>query len=113
MPNLKPLEVGVMFWAGREPQKTIREVKSLGVRCGQLCIPGDLSLQGAALDWKAAAANEDFAITTVFCAYNGENYADSPTVQRTVGFIPPQTRAEREERTLRVSDFAAALGVPG
>lgn len=111
MPNLKPLEVGVMFWAGRDPVKTIREVKSLGVRCGQVAIPGDLSLQGAALDWKTAAINEDFTITTVFCTYNGESYTDIPTVQRTVGFIPPATRAEREERTLRVSDFAAALGV--
>ena len=36
-----------------------------------------------------------------------------PTVQRTVGFIPPATRAEREARTLAVSDFAAELGVPG
>jgi sugar phosphate isomerase/epimerase len=34
-------------------------------------------------------------------------------VQRTVGFIPPATRAEREARTLAVSDMAAQLGVPG
>ena len=52
-------------------------------------------------------------MVTLFAAYQGEDYADIPTVQRTVGFIPPATRAEREERTLAVSDMAAALGVPG
>jgi sugar phosphate isomerase/epimerase len=30
-----------------------------------------------------------------------------------VGFVPPATRAERESRTLAVSDFAAELGAPG
>ena len=112
MPDLKPLEIGVMFWAGRDPLETIREVKGLGVRCGQLGIPGDLELDGAADAWKQALEAEDFTLVTVFAAYKGEDYADIPTVQRTVGFIPHATRAEREERTYAVSDFAAALGVP-
>jgi sugar phosphate isomerase/epimerase len=62
--------------------------------------------------WKAALAEEDFAITTVFAAYEGESYADIPTVQKTVGFIPPATRATREARTRQVIDLAASLGVP-
>jgi sugar phosphate isomerase/epimerase len=49
----------------------------------------------------------------VFAAYIGEDYADISTVQRTVGFVPPDTRAERELRTLAVADFAAELGVRG
>ena len=112
MPDLKALEIGVMFWAGRDPLETIREVKGLGVRCGQLGIPGDLDLEGAAEAWKQALAAEDFTLVTVFAAYKGEDYADIPTVQKTVGFIPPATRKEREERTYEVSDFAAAVGVP-
>ncbi len=51
-------------------------------------------------------------MVTAFCAYNGESYADIPTVQQTVGFIPRQTRAEREKRTLEVSDFARDAGIP-
>jgi sugar phosphate isomerase/epimerase len=105
------MEIGVMFWAGRDPVETLREVKSLGVRCGQLGVPGDLPLKNAAPAWKAALDSEQFALVTVFAAFVGENYADAPTVQRTVGFIPPATRAEREARTLEISDFAAALGV--
>lgn len=111
MLNLRPLEIGVMFWAGRDPVETLAEVKSLGVRCGQLGIPGGLSLQGAAEAWKRALELEQFSLITVFCAFTGEDYADIPTVQDTVGFIPRATRAEREARTLEVSDFAAALGV--
>jgi sugar phosphate isomerase/epimerase len=112
MQPLKEMEIGVMFWAGRDPYETIRELKSWGMRCGQLGIPGDLPLDGAAARWKPALADENFTLATVFAAYIGESYADIPTVQRTVGFVPPATRAERESRTLAVGDFAAELGVP-
>jgi sugar phosphate isomerase/epimerase len=111
MQPLRDLEAGVMFWAGPDPLQTLREVKSLGVRCGQLGIPGDYPLDNAAA-WKSALAAEEFTLVTVFCAYTGESYADIPTVERTVGFIPKATREEREARTLAVSDFAAAIGVP-
>ncbi|HTQ56016.1 MAG TPA: sugar phosphate isomerase/epimerase family protein [Bryobacteraceae bacterium] len=111
MQALNALEVGVMFWAGGDPYETVRDVKSMGVRGGQLGIPGDLRLEGAAQSWKQALADENFTLATVFAAYNGESYADIPTVQRTVGFVPTATRAERERRTLAVSDFAAELGV--
>jgi L-ribulose-5-phosphate 3-epimerase len=113
MQVLKDLEIGVMFWAGRDPLETVREVKSLGVRCGQLAIPGDLALDAATTAaWKRAIAAEDFHVVTVFVAYAGEDYADIPTVGRTVGLVPPSTRAAREQRTYAVSDLAAALGVP-
>ncbi len=109
MPDLKPLEPGVMFWAGRDE---LKEMKALGVRCGQLAFGGDVALNDAALrEWKSGLEREAFTLVTVFAAYTGEDYADIPTVQRTVGFIPPATREERERRTLELSDFAAALGV--
>lgn len=113
MQALKDLEIGVMFWGGRDPVETLREVKGLGVRCGQIGVPGDMDLGRSAQDaWKSALAAEQFTIVTVFAAFQGESYADIPTVQSTVGFIPPATRVEREKRTLECSDFAAALGVP-
>jgi L-ribulose-5-phosphate 3-epimerase len=113
MQPLKELEIGVMFWAGRDPAETVREVKALGVRCGQLAIPGELTLDAETTSaWKRAVADEEFRIDTVFAAYNGESYADIAAVQSTVGFIPKATRAEREERTYAVSDFAGALGAP-
>ena len=111
MQSLKEHEPGVMFWAGRD---SLEEICSLGVRCGQLGIPGDLKLDDSvAAKWKAEADAANFTIVTVVAAYNGESYADIPTVQRTVGFIPRATRQEREERTRQISDFAAAIGVGG
>jgi L-ribulose-5-phosphate 3-epimerase len=112
--NLTPLETfetGVMFWAGRDPADTLAELKTLGVRCGQIGIPGDLDLTCAG-QWQSALAAAGFTVTTVFAAFTGESYADKPTVFRTVGFIPTPTRAEREKRTLEVSDFAAVIGAP-
>lgn len=105
------LEPGVMFWAGRD---NLAEIEDLGARCGQLGIGGDYAMSAAAIrEWDAAFAARGFAISTAVAAYSGEDYADIPTVERTVGFIPPATRAARVQRTLELSDFAAALGIPG
>ena len=112
MQVLKQHEIGVMFWGNKDPLETLRELKSLGVRCGQLGVSGEMDLKGAAAAWKRAIEDEKFTVYTVFCAFTGESYADIPTVQRTVGYIPQATRAERETRTLEISDFAAQLGVP-
>lgn len=110
MQAIAPMEVGVMFWAERD---RLEEIKSLGVRCGQLGIPGGMDLTGAAAeDWKRDLAAQDFALATVFAAYEGESYADIPTVERTVGFIPRGTRAERVERTKALSHFARVVGAP-
>ncbi|MBS1872986.1 MAG: sugar phosphate isomerase/epimerase [Acidobacteria bacterium] len=100
-----------MFWAGRD---SLAELKGMGVRCGQLGIAGGVALTDAfAAEWKAALAEHEFALITVFAAYDGEDYADIPTVERTVGFIPRATRAVRVARTLEISDFAAKIGAPG
>jgi sugar phosphate isomerase/epimerase len=108
MQSLNDRETGVMFWAGRDK---LEEIRALGVRCGQLGIPGNLGLSdGLAAEWKAALDHDQFTLVTVCAAYDGESYADIPTVQRTVGFIPRDTRSERERRTLEISDFAAAIG---
>ena len=108
---MQPLEIGVIFWAAGDPRETLRGLKALGAKAGQLGLPGNYSLEGAASRWKQALADEQFELATVVCAYNGEDYADVPTVERTVGFIPRATRRERVERTLAASDFARELGV--
>lgn len=112
MATLRPLEVGLMFWGDHEPLKMIRAVKSLGLRCGHLGFTGAVDLSGLGPVYKQALADEDFTITAVFAAYDGESYADIPTVQDTVGFIPAATREAREKRTYEVVDMTAAIGVP-
>lgn len=109
---LEELEVGLMFWGDTEPLKMIRAVKSLGIRCGHLGFTGAVPLAGLGTVYKQALADEGFVVTAVFAAYDGESYADAPTVEKTVGFIPAATRAEREARTYEVIDETAAMGVP-
>ena len=76
-------------------------------------IPGDMPLDGAAAAWKKALAEQRFTVVTVFAAYSGESYADIPTVQQTVGFVPPAMRAELQRiglsATQRPLDLVARL----
>lgn len=51
----------------------------------------------------------DVTLTAVFGGFEGESYADIPTVERTVGLVPEATRAERLAEMKGISDFAHAL----
>ena len=98
-----------MFWVERD---TIAGISAMGVRCGQLGVGGDTIITPEFINKiKADVAQNDFHLVTVVACYSGEDYADLPTVQRTVGFIPRSTRAVRLERTLELVDLAAALDV--
>jgi len=111
MRDLNPMEIGVMFWGGDDPASTLAAYTRLGIRSGQLGIPPEMQLNGAASAWKNALAQADFTIYSVFAAFEGESYTDIPTVRRTVGFVPRATRMNREKRMFEVSDLAAELGV--
>lgn len=49
-------------------------------------------------------------LTAVFGGFEGESYADIPTVERTVGLVPIETRAARLQEMREISDFARLLG---
>lgn len=112
MRSLDPLEIGVMFWAEADAEATLRSVRALGVRAGQLGVAGEFLLPGQADKWKRVLETVEFVIATAVCSYTGESYADLPTVVSTVGLVPEGTRAERVARTKAVSDFAFAVGIP-
>jgi sugar phosphate isomerase/epimerase len=50
-------------------------------------------------------------ISVVFGGFEGESYADIPTVVKTVGLVPPETRAARLQEMKEISDFARMLCV--
>lgn len=50
-------------------------------------------------------------LTAVFGGFEGESYADIPTVMRTVGLTPPATRAARFVEMCEIADFARTLDV--
>jgi sugar phosphate isomerase/epimerase len=51
------------------------------------------------------------SISVVFAGFEGESYADIPTVARTIGLVPPETRAARTREMTEIADFARLLGV--
>ena len=48
-------------------------------------------------------------LTAVFGGFEGESYADIPTVVRTVGLVPPATRTARLAEMKEIADFARLL----
>ena len=53
----------------------------------------------------------EIRLSCVFCGFEGESYADIPTVKETVGLVPLEPRANRTQETKEISDFAKLLGV--
>ena len=49
-------------------------------------------------------------VTVVFGGFDGESYADIPTVERTIGLVPAESRASRLAEMKEISDFAVSLG---
>ncbi len=48
--------------------------------------------------------------TAVFGGFEGESYADIPTVARTIGLVPQETRQGRLAEMRDIADFTKALG---
>ncbi|QDS91667.1 Xylose isomerase-like TIM barrel [Roseimaritima multifibrata] len=57
-------------------------------------------------------AEMDVTLTAVFGGFDGESYADIPTVERTIGLVPEETRAARLAEMKEIADFAALLECP-
>lgn len=117
---MEPLQVGLMFWTGgvlgidATPDEIVESVAAFGVSCGQLGVHGAADLApDAAEQWRAALDRSGLEIVTAFLSFEGESYASIPICAQTVGYVPPATRREREQRTYAVSDFARSLGIPG
>ncbi len=86
--------------------------KELGVPTIQLHAPEKRSRTKAAADeFLKKLKTYGITITAVFGGFEGESYADIPTVARCVGLVPPETRRERTQEMKEIADFAKTLGV--
>ncbi len=63
----------------------------------------------SAEEFLAKIANMGIQLTAVFGGFEGESYADIPTVERTVGLVPAEFRAARLAEMKEISDFARLL----
>lgn len=85
--------------------------RELGVPTIQLHAPEKVSrTPDRAKQFLDRLKRDHIELTAVFGGFAGESYADIPTVSRTVGLVPPETRAERVAEMKEISDFAALLG---
>lgn len=86
-------------------------VQELGIPTIQLHAPHRSTRTPAAAEKFVERLEQmDVELTAVFGGFEGESYADIPTVSRTVGLVPPETRAERLREMFEISDFARLLG---
>jgi sugar phosphate isomerase/epimerase len=84
----------------------------LGVPTIQLHAPQAASrTPQRARDFLARVTDLGMKITVVFGGFEGESYADIPTVKRTIGLVPPETRAARLKEMKEIADFTRLLGV--
>jgi sugar phosphate isomerase/epimerase len=105
-----PLGVFASIDAGLGVQLEV--VHDLGVPTIQLHAPSAASrTKDRAERFLAVLEKFGIRITVVFGGFEGESYADIPTVVRTVGLVPPATRAARLAEMKEISDFARVLGV--
>lgn len=85
----------------------------LGVPTIQLHAPTAEERSKAAADAFLARLNKlNIRLTAVFGGFEGESYADIPTVERTVGLVPSEMRQARLDEMKSISDFAAMLQCP-
>ena len=87
-------------------------VKELGVPTIHLHAPAKESrTQQKAEEFSAKLKEMGITISVVFGGFEGESYADIPTTAKTVGLVPPETRAARTAEMKEIADFARLLGV--
>lgn len=87
-------------------------VRELGIPTIQLHAPSrQVRTPEGAREFLDRLREIDVRLTAVFGGFAGESYADIPTVERTVGLIPRETRAARSAEMREIADFAQQLGV--
>jgi len=108
---MEEMPIGVMTWVLADPMKALELAESVGVKNMQLgCPPDDY-------DWKKKdefirhLKESGIRITTIFCGYVGESYANMEVIKETVGLRNPKLRVARVRKTFQMSDFAKELGV--
>ena len=84
--------------------------RDLGVPTIQLHAPAKASrTPHRAKEFLSRLADYGLRLTAVFGGFEGESYADIPTVARTVGLVPADTRAARTREMKEIADFAKLL----
>ena len=88
-------------------------IRQLEVPTIQLHAPAPQSRNAAAADRLRQQLQEmNVTLTAIFGGFDGESYADIPTVERTIGLVPEATRQARLAEMKQIADFAGLMDCP-
>ena len=110
MTVLRPWPLGVFASLDAGLGVSLEVAHALGVPTLQLHAPSPrLRTAECAAEFLTRIRHLNMTLTAVFGGFEGESYADIPTVARTVGLVPEATRSERLAEMKEISDFAGRL----
>ncbi|MEQ1830989.1 MAG: sugar phosphate isomerase/epimerase family protein [Pirellula sp.] len=109
--SLPPWSLGVFTSIDAGLGVHLEVAKELGIPSIQLHTPHAAGRTPQAAE-QFLAKLDDYGIelTCVFGGFDGESYADIPTVEKTIGLVPVATRAARLIEMKEISDFTRLLG---
>ncbi|MFO0011753.1 MAG: sugar phosphate isomerase/epimerase family protein [Planctomycetota bacterium] len=109
--TLAPWSIGVFTSIDAGLGVHLEVAKDLGIPSIQLHAPHAVGRTPAAAESFLKRLDEyGIELTCVFGGFEGESYADIPTVERTIGLVPTETRAARLIEMKEIADFARILG---
>jgi sugar phosphate isomerase/epimerase len=109
--TLAPWSIGVFTSIDAGLGVHLEVAKELGIPSIQLHAPHAAGRTPSAAEaFLKRLDNYRIELTCVFGGFEGESYADIPTVERTIGLVPAETRAARLNEMKEIADFARILG---
>jgi len=112
---MKPNEIGVFLKCTgiQDPEKALAAVKELGLNVIQVSkLPDEYYSEEGARRFVELLERYGIKASSVVIVHEGERYSNWQTVEKTVGYLPPETLQDRLEYSRRCIDFAAAVGAP-
>ncbi len=107
---MEPWAIGVFASIDAGLGVKLEVARDLGVPTIQLHAPAAATRTKANAEAFLGRLREaGITLTAVFGGFEGESYADIPTVDRTIGLVPAETRAARTAEMKEISDFARLL----
>lgn len=103
----KPLAIGSTLALSNDLPASFAPLREADIPTAQVFPPPSLDAQAT----RSAAADAGIEITSIIAHFAGEDYADIPTVERTVGLVPEATREERLAHLRELAHFGRELGV--
>ena len=102
-----PLSIGSTLHLSNGLDASFLPLRELQIPTAQIFPPPSLDAKAT----RDAASKAGVEITSIIAHFDGEDYADIPTVERTVGLVPELTRELRLVQLRHLAQFGRDLGV--